>query len=122
MPKPSSYEPIPEFGQFVEYITQAAPVEREGDIYYGLEFHHLPLTRLDLTDDGPLRAILEDYVKVFRILSRVLDLELPELTNVIPNAIRLRINVWLTSRGYPTIPAGWTWKQLLVAIKQRTQG
>lgn len=119
---PEIYEPIPEFGQYIEYITQASPMERDGDVYHGLEFHHLPITRLDLAENIPLLAILEDYVKVFRILTRVLDLELPELDDVIPNAVRLRINAWLTSRGYPNVPAGWTFKQLLVAIRQRVVG
>ena len=118
------YEPIPEFGQMVEYITQAEPV---GD-HYGLVFHHLPVTRagLDLDDDGVvdirIREIFQDYIKVFRILVRELNLTFDDLNNVIPNRIRLRLNVWLTARGWQTIPVGTTWKQLLVAIRTRVRG
>ncbi len=120
------YEPIPDFGQIVEYITQADPVQQGENIYYGLKFYHMPITRDDLNDDNTidisLREILADYVKVFRILIRMLDLELPELDNVIPNRIRLRVNVWLSNRGYPTIPAGTTYKQFLVALRNRIRG
>jgi len=119
----ATYEKIPEFGQLVEYITQAAPV---GD-YYGLEFHHLPVTRggLDLDDDGimdlRIREIFLDYIKVFRILIRELNLNLVELDKTIPRRVRLRLNIWLAARGWPTIPAGTTWKQLLVAIRNKVR-
>jgi hypothetical protein len=117
-----NYAPIPEFGQLVEYITQAAPIEQDGEIYYGLEFHHSPITRHEITDLLTLRAVLEDYVHVFRILVRVLDSELSELNIVIPAGIRTRINAWLTSRGYPTIPTRTTYKQFLVAVRNRVRG
>jgi len=116
------YEPIPDFGQLVEYITQAAPIEQNGVLYYGLEFHHLPITRHEISELLILRSILIDYVKVFMIRVRELDLDLPELTNPIPNAIRLRINTWLTEKGYPTIPAGTTYKQFLMALRNRIRG
>ena len=99
------YEPIPAFGQLVEYITQAAPIDQDGEPHYGLEFHHLPITRHETNNLLTLRAVLIDYVKVFLIRVRELDMDLPELTNSIPDAIRLGINNWLTERGYPTIPA-----------------
>jgi hypothetical protein len=40
----------------------------------------------------------------------------PELNDVIPAARRTRINEWLTDRGYPTIPAGWTYRQVILKI------
>lgn len=43
----------------------------------------------------------------------------PELDNVIPAGVRTRINNWLTARGYPTILAGWTYRQVILAIYQR---
>jgi hypothetical protein len=38
----------------------------------------------------------------------------PELDDVIPAARRTRINEWLTDRGYPTVPAGWTYRHLIL--------
>lgn len=43
----------------------------------------------------------------------------PELDSVITSARRTRINSWLTARGLPTIPAGWTYRRTLEAIGQR---
>lgn len=42
-----------------------------------------------------------------------------ELDTVISSAVRSRINGWLTARGYPTIPAGWTYRQVIIAIFKR---
>lgn len=44
---------------------------------------------------------------------------LAELDDVITAARRTRINEWLTARGYPNIPAGWTYRQVLDAIAKR---
>jgi hypothetical protein len=43
----------------------------------------------------------------------------PELNDVITVAKRTRINTWLTSRGYPTIPAGWTYRQVIRTLCRR---
>jgi hypothetical protein len=43
----------------------------------------------------------------------------PELKDVIPVARRTRINEWLTARGYPNIPAGWTYRQVIEAVCRR---
>jgi hypothetical protein len=43
----------------------------------------------------------------------------PELEDVIPTARRNRINEWLTARGYPTIPAGWTYRHAIRVMCQR---
>lgn len=114
-----NYEPIPDFGEYIEYISQAAPVQQGDDTYYGLGFYHSPITRHELLEGLTLREVLENYIKVFRILSRVLDLELSELNTAIPAGVRSRINAWLSGHGWPTIPSGWTYKQLLVAVKER---
>jgi len=42
-----------------------------------------------------------------------------ELDGVISSAVRTKINNWLTARGYPTIPAGWTYRQVVNAIFKR---
>ena len=41
------------------------------------------------------------------------------LDNVIASAVRTRINNWLSARDYPTIPAGWTYRQVINAIFKR---
>jgi len=42
-----------------------------------------------------------------------------EADEVIDPAVRTRINSWLTARGYPTIPAGWTKRQVVEAFVDR---
>lgn len=42
-----------------------------------------------------------------------------ELDNTITPALRTRINIWLAARGYATIPAGWTNRQVVLAVCRR---
>lgn len=42
-----------------------------------------------------------------------------ELDGVITTAVRTKLNTWLTARGYPNIPAGWTYRQVARAIIRR---
>lgn len=42
-----------------------------------------------------------------------------ELDGVIAPAVRTRLNSWLSARGYPNIPAGWTYRQVVIAIYKR---
>jgi len=42
-----------------------------------------------------------------------------ELDDVITSTRRTALNGWLTARGFPTIPAGETYRQVLRAIVQR---
>jgi hypothetical protein len=44
---------------------------------------------------------------------------LQDIDNVISAAKRTRINSWLTARSLPTIPAGWSYKQVIIAIYKR---
>jgi hypothetical protein len=39
-----------------------------------------------------------------------------ELDIVISSGIRTKINTWLTARGYPTVPAGWTYRQVVQKV------
>jgi hypothetical protein len=118
------YAIIPNFGQLTEFITQG-PLT---DGTYGIIINTVPLADHDLagTTDTlggdlvlKLQNILEDYVKVLAIKSRVMDLTNIQFNAVIPTAIRNRINAWLTARGWTNVPSGWTYKQLLNAIKVR---
>jgi len=43
----------------------------------------------------------------------------PELEDVILPAVRTKLNTWLTARGYPNIPAGWTYRHVIREICQR---
>lgn len=42
-----------------------------------------------------------------------------ELGNTITTAQRTKLNTWLTARGYPTIPVGWSYRQIIRAIIRR---
>lgn len=39
-----------------------------------------------------------------------------ELDRTIPPVVRNRINTWLSARGYPSIPAGWSYRVVVFAI------
>jgi len=41
------------------------------------------------------------------------------LDNVIAVAVRNKVNTWLDARGFPTIPAGWTYRKVVNAIFKR---
>jgi hypothetical protein len=41
------------------------------------------------------------------------------LDDVIAAGARTRINTWLSARGYPSVPADWTYRQVITAIYQR---
>jgi hypothetical protein len=47
------------------------------------------------------------------------DVKWAELDGVIASGVRTKLNTWLTARSYPTIPAGWTYRQALEAVYQR---
>lgn len=42
-----------------------------------------------------------------------------ELNNTVTAAHRTKLNTWLTARGYPTIPVGWSYLQILNALVTR---
>lgn len=46
----------------------------------------------------------------------------PELNEVINATKRTKINNWLSARGYPTIPAAWTNRQVILGIYKRLNG
>ena len=45
----------------------------------------------------------------------------PELDATIGAAARTKINNWLTARGYPNIPSGWTYRQVVKEIYKRVE-
>jgi hypothetical protein len=47
------------------------------------------------------------------------DVKWAELDGVIAAGVRTKLNTWLTARGYPTIPAGWTYRQVVEAVYKR---
>jgi hypothetical protein len=47
------------------------------------------------------------------------DVKWAELDANIALAGRTKLNTWLTARGYPTIPAGWTNRKVLVEVAKR---
>lgn len=47
------------------------------------------------------------------------DKKWPELDGEIASAVRTKINNWLSNRGWPTIPLGWTYKRVVREIFTR---
>jgi hypothetical protein len=47
------------------------------------------------------------------------DLKWAELDGIIASGVRTKLNTWLSNRGLPTIPAGWTYRQTVLAIFRR---
>ena len=47
------------------------------------------------------------------------DVRWAELDGNLPAALRTRLNTFLTARGWPTIPTGWTYRQTVVEIFKR---
>ncbi len=44
------------------------------------------------------------------------DVHWTELDNTIAAGVRTKLNTWLTNNGKPTIPAGWTNRQVILAL------
>ena len=42
-----------------------------------------------------------------------------ELDGVIAAGVRTKLNNWLTARGYPNIPSGWTYRRVIREVFQR---
>ena len=59
MPK---YDAIPEFGQLVEFITQADPVMVDGELQYGIQIHQVNLADQDVVSSA--ESLLADFEKV----------------------------------------------------------
>lgn len=47
------------------------------------------------------------------------DTRWAELDGTIAPAVRTKLNTWLIARGHPTIPAGWSYRQVVNAVYQR---
>lgn len=113
-----NYATIPDFSQYVEFVTQAP---NGVDVV----INSVPISSFDLEGNDPMsgdveskiNTIFEGYVKVLMIRAREMDLASAEFDAVIPETMRLRMNAWLTKRSWVNIPTGYTWKQLLTGIK-----
>ena len=112
-----NYAAIPDFGQLVEYVTQGPLV----DGVYGVVINTVPLVTYDLAGtDGSdvglkLNSVLDDFVHV--LAKRNMNLSGIDFSVTIPTAILTKINAFLTARSWPTVPAGYTYRQLLTAVK-----
>ena len=43
----------------------------------------------------------------------------PDMDNILPSAVRNKINSWLTPNGQPAIPIGWTYRRFIQALFRR---
>lgn len=50
------------------------------------------------------------------------DVRWAELDGVIAAGVRTKLNTWLTARGHPNVPAGWSYRQVVTAVFQRING
>lgn len=104
-----------EFDEIVEYVT-------EGPVFHTIKPGDLVADRADDTVTSRellILYVMEGFIHALKIKSHNLDLAAVEWDSAIPAAVRLRINAWLTKRGWPTVPSGYTWRQLVAAIKAR---
>lgn len=65
------FEPVPEFGQFVEFITQSEPIIGDGEIIYGIEINRVRIDTF-LEGENPeqsLETVEQDYKKVATLRS-----------------------------------------------------
>ena len=47
------------------------------------------------------------------------EIKYPELDDTIIPAVRNKLNNWLSSKGYPNVPAGWKYRQVLRELRDR---
>jgi len=85
---------LKELGQYGLYMFSGSGAQLSG---LGGLANVVPL--VGMTDDGTARY--------------------PELENTISAGARTKMNNWLTARGYPNVPAGWTYRRLLNELLQR---
>jgi hypothetical protein len=74
-----------------------------------------------LSGTGPQLNALNSLPQVFGIVAVTEDGDVrwAELEGACPAAVRDRLNTWLTNRGYPNIPSGWTYRRVIREIFQR---
>jgi len=114
---PDKYAEIPEFGQIVEYITQADPVEQDGVMVYGVVINQVDLSDLDLTQDIVMDAVLEDMAKVANLTDRADTVMSVSVVKPIPDDVLSRINERLAERGdVAVLEKGADWNDLTAAI------
>jgi hypothetical protein len=67
------YAELPEFGQFVEYITQADPVPNGEELFYDVIINKVGIDVFDFTNDKITDTVLEDVKKIIEIKTRKLE-------------------------------------------------
>src|SRR5512135_3478277 len=53
------------------------------------------------------------------MLTQAGNVKWAELDNAVTAAMRTKLNTWLTNQGQATIPAGWTNRQIVMAVFKR---
>ena len=72
--KPITHAPVPDFGQLVEYVTEAKPLERENDVFVGVFMNRIPITQHNLESQKVLEELKADYEHVELTCKRPVDL------------------------------------------------
>jgi hypothetical protein len=110
----------------VEYVTQAEPVDQNGEKFFGIIINSVKLIDLVAVKEGEpahdlalvLPGILYDYAKVLNLKDRQMDLTDKDWDTVIPDDMRKTVDVWIIATARPAIPEKEiTWRELLVELK-----
>lgn len=113
-----NYAAIPYFSQYVEYVTQIAP---DKDQFCDVAINTVPISQVDLTNPITLKIYFDDFVNLLKLKSRQPDLTGEDFKTVIPAAIRLKLNTWLTANGFVTANVTSTYAQVLTAMRLKLQ-
>ncbi len=86
------------------YVLAAGPISNYG--LYLFSGTAAQLTAIgQLSNVYPLCAMTDDGLVRWR-----------ELDDTIASGVRTKLNNWLSAHGRPTIPAGWTYRQVLIKL------
>jgi hypothetical protein len=108
-----NYATISYFSQYAEFVTQVAPVNNFCDVAINTQ----PISQIDLTNPITLQIYFADFVNVLKL--RAVNLSDTNFNVVIPAAIRLMLNQWLTANGFATANVTSTYAQVITAMRNK---
>ena len=125
----SNYADIPDFSQYVEYVTQGDLV----DGTYGVVINPIPITDLDL-ENADVEGVLDDYLKIANTPDRTTDLvtmaaqvaitpvliggrrQPSPMDAALSDDVLAKANEWLTNNNLDTLDSGASYSDLMGEI------
>ena len=99
------YEKIPEFGQFVEYVTQAQSiVDQDGNTNYGVNINRVSVAQfVENINDEIAQTLLDDYEKVssMRLIEDMDDIETEQVRQKLEEKYYSDVVTYTTKNLYP---------------------